>query len=648
MWIAQTTRSPLTAIQTEYSYSRSYSDSLTLYTSSGSQTGKTDGSGATSGKTDDLGPGLRTTYGGTTDASGGRTTSSTNSVTSGAGASAGAHTVVALFTGGFTTYTVTRTYLTVSTASDTIYTFPKSTVATSTESTTQTNETAASEYTTLYGSTTTTTTGSSLYTQTTTKSGPVESTYRDATYTPITCSAQYDQIDTAFWLNDDERGWGFTGGAGLRPLNSLCTEATNSFTTSATTTSTVELTRPVVDWLTGITYSLMGVTNSTVTASWTEVAAGPASNTVNTFRTIDNLPNSTLTLYGNGITTTQKTSEIRIGAFGTTDVANAKATETYSLTATLYTTRASFIPAFDNSGNVTGFTTRSEETYKTSATEATRGVLVATTGTSSYVFTGGSYYSTSCEGVSETVTTQLEWTGLYNKDLPLGFDVVTNGTGGGLARRFYGLRAWNPEVPFGVRVYESFQQKSIYAQIGASGLGFTVPFIAFSWLQQGPVFSPMDTTYTTTDESAGNTRSYTVSVGTSATNDTASFIFVTRATVSTADTSTSASLYNTVELTRRFRTTYPSATQTEGNISVVVGGRQHDTRLEIAAFDEGVIDYTIVDTAAAHAGVLTTIASYTISAASSNLTAFSRLSAWSSGWRGPGYYTTPKWQTVWP
>ena len=645
MWIGQTTRSPLTAIQTEYSYSHSYSDFLTSYTSSGSQTGKTDGSGATSGKTDDLGPGLRTTYGGTTNASGGATTSSTNAVTSGSGTSAGAYTTVELLT-SVSTSTITNKPGTVSTALSTIYTYPASTVATSVETTTQTKETAASEYTTLYGSTTTTTTASGTYTQTTTQNGSITDTSRVGAYATITCSSKYDQIDTAFWLNDDERGWGFTGGAGIRPLNSLCTEAANSFTTSATTTSTVAITRPVVDWLTGITYSLMGVTNSTVTASWTEVTAGPASNTVNTLLTISKLPNSTSTAYGSGITTTQKTSGIRIGAFGTTDVANAQATETYSLTATLYTTRASFIPAFDNSGNVTGFTTRSEETYTTSATEATRGAAAAETGASSYVFTLGSNYTTFGNGVSETVTTQLEWTGLDNKGWDGAFDVRTDAAGNGLDGGYAGLRAWEPAVPRGVRVYESFQQKSIYAQIGASGLGFTVPFNAFSKFQRSSVSSPMDTTYTTTDASAGNTRSYTVSVGTSATNDTASFVFVTRATVSTTETSTSASLYNTVELTRRYRTSRDSDTVT--GASVVVGGRQCDTRLEIAAFNEGVVDSTIVDTTAAHAGVLTTIASYTISAASSNLTAFSRLSAWSSGWRGPGYYTTPKWQTVWP
>jgi hypothetical protein len=631
MWTGQTTRSPLTAIQTEYSYSHSYSDFVTSYSASGSQTGKSDGSGATSGKTDVLGT-LRTTYGGTTNASGGATTSYTNNTTSGLGTSAGAHTTVELLT-GVSTSTITNKPGTVSTALSTIYTYPASTVATSTESTTRTNETAASEYTTLYGSTTTTTTTDSIYTQTTSTAGLIMDTSRVGAYATITCSANFEVIDTAFWLNDDERGWGFTGGAGIRPLNSLCTEGAGSFTTSATTTSTVARTRPVVDWLADVSYRDMHSTNATVIASWTTTTEGPASNTVSTFLTRSHLPNSTSTAYRSGITTKQNTGGIWIGSFVTTDSFWARLTETYNLIFTLKNTYASFIPAFDNSGNVTGFTTRSGETSWTSATEATKGAAVAESGTISYVFTLGSNYTTFGEGISETVTTQLEWTGLDNK-----------GLGG---PPYDGIEAWQPAVPGGVRVYESFQQNSIYAQIGASGLGFTVPFRAFSIFQRNAVFSPMDTTYTTTNASAGNTRSYTVSVGTSATNDTASFIFVTRATVSTTETSTSASLYNTVELTRRYRTSIDSDAETYGIPSIVVGGRQCDTRLEIAAFQEGVVDYTIVDTTT-NAGVLTTIASYTVSAASSNLTAFSKLSGWSSEWRGPGYTTTPKWKTVWP
>jgi hypothetical protein len=199
-----------------------------------------------------------------------------------------------------------------------------------------------------------------------------------------------------------------------------------------------------------------------------------------------------------------------------------------------------------------------------------------------------------------------------------------------------------------VRIYESFQQKSIYAQIGASGLGFTVPFEAFSIFQRDSVLSPMDTTYTTTDASAGNTRSYTVSVGTSATNDTSSFIFVTRATESTTETSTSAPLYNTHELTRRARVTdlYSNVpTQYTSRSLWLIGGKQCDTRLEIAAFEEGVIESTIVDPSTTHAGILTTNASYTTSADSSFLIAFSRMPGYSEAQRGAGYSTTPKWIT---
>jgi hypothetical protein len=378
----------------------------------------------------------------------------------------------------------------------------------------------------------------------------------------------------------------------------------------------------------------MAASASTATVSWTEVTVTVASAMVNTSLTLSHLPNSTSTTYGSGTTTTQRTGTIRGGSFTTTATEVARGVETYSyigynfgLITGMNTSRESFIQAFDNSGNVTGFTTRSENAETLTSTEATRGFSF-----------GGS------AAISETGTSELNWTGLVNKQWPQGGDNVSIG---GFPDAFHaGFRVWQPAVPRGVRVYESFQQESIYAQIGASGLGFTVPFKAFSIFKRSSVFSPMDTTYTTTDASAGNTRSYTVSVGTSATNDTASFIFATRATVSTTETSASASLYNTVELTRRFRSR-SDATWDDYRVTVIVGGKQCDTRLEIAAIDEGVIDYTIVDTTATHAGILTTTNSYTTSAASSNLTVFRRIQGWASQIRGAGYSITPKWRTVW-
>lgn len=627
MWIGQTTRSPLTAVQTEYSSSGTGAAA----TSSVSQTGKTDSNGATSGKTDYFSgtAAFGTTWGGTTDASGGATTSSTNAATSGSGTSAGSYTTYTLTT-GVSTSTFTNKPGTVSAALSTIYTYPTSTVATSTETTTKTDSTAASEYTTVYGSTTTTTGASGTYTQTTTQTGFITDTSRISATVQITCSSKFDVIETAFWLNDDERGWSFTGGAGVLPLNSLCSEASGSFTTTVTT-STVARTRPVADWLANVTYSALGVTNSTNAASWT---SSTSASTAITRLTISKIPNSTSTLSGavSPATTTQRTSAMLHGAFGSTETAGALSTETYMLTGIISTTAQSFVPAFNNSGDATGFTTRSAQTYTTSTTSATRGASVAESGTSSYASLGNSFYASWGEGVSETITTQLEWTGL---------------TGDGFGGNSGGVSAFTPIVPRGVRVYDSAQQESIFAQIAAPGLGFTIPFRAFSLFERGSVFSPMDTFYTATDASAGNTRSYTVSVGTSATSDTARFISVTRATVSTTKSTISASFYNTHELTRRQRSDLEIGNDVYA-LSVVIGGKQFDSRLEIAAFQNGVLDYTIVESTTTHSGVLTGNASYTTSADSSSLIAISRLSGWASEGRAAGYSTTPKWQTVWP
>lgn len=635
MWTGQTTRSPLTAIQTE----STYSNSLAGHTYSSAITGKTDGSGATYGATyyDSISNLFSTvvggtTYRGTTNESSGATTSSTGSYTvnyptatptsgggSNSGTTAGAYTNTTLTT-GVSTSTDTHKAGTVSTARSRTYTYPKSTVAASTRVSTQTAETAATQYTTLYGSTTTTTRASGTYTQTTRTAGFITDTSRIAATLAITCSAKFEVIDTAFWLNDDERGWAFTGGAGIRPINSICSEAAGSFTTAVSTTTSARTRSVVATSASTITLSLMGVVTSNLTASWTNYAT---TNVTETDLSLTDLPNSTSTFATVlGYTTSQWTAIVASESFGTTGTSAVYASESYALFEPYLDFPATQIEvARDNSGGVTGFTTRSTGGARTSSTAASRSVPVA--------YSGSTGAAAEAQGISETITAIAEWTGLT-------------------AQTLASTLVYYPWVPSGVRVYESFQQKSIYAQIGASGLGFTVPFEAFSIFQRDSVLSPMDTTYTTTDESAGNTRSYTVSVGTSATNDTANFIFVTRATESTTETSTSASLYNTHELTRReYFQDYPYTSITEDGTSSqwVMGGRQRDTRLEIAAFQEGVLDYTVVDTSTTHAGILTTQASYTTSASSSNLTAFHSIPGYSEVRRGAGYSTTPKWIT---
>jgi hypothetical protein len=364
----------------------------------------------------------------------------------------------------------------------------------------------------------------------------------------------------------------------------------------------------------------MGTAYTDLTVTWTNSAP---TNVTETLLSLTDIPNSTSTLANIADLTTTQNTYNTVGSYSyeTTSTSLVYASETYVLFDAYFASLATQITeAFNDSGDVTGFTTRgtggerfpagTHRGQVTSSTVASSSAPVALSG------------ATSTEGISETITAIAEWTGLraYNQNEPI---------------------VYKPWVPSGVRVYESFQQKSIYAQIGASGLGFTVPFEAFSIFQRDSVLSPMDTTYTTTDESAGNTRSYTVSVGTSATNDTANFIFVTRATESTTETSTSAALYNTHELTRRAR--FPDSLYKDSQW--VMGGRQCDTRLEIAAFEEGVLDYTVVDTTTTHAGILTTQASYTTSAASSSLIAFRSIPGYSEAQRGEGYSTTPKWIT---
>ena len=634
MWIGQTTRSPLTAIETVYSSS----SSNTGATGSASITGKTDASGATDGTTyyqhvanTNYSETGGSTNGGTTNASGGQTFSTTGSYariyatdppTSGGGSAsgttAGAYTNTTLTT-GVSTSTITNKAGTVSTARSKTYTYPKSTVATSTRVSTQTAETAATQNTTLYGSTTTTTRASDTYTQTTSTGGFITDTSRIAATVAITCSAKFEVIDTAFWLNDDERGWSYTGGAGIRPLNSICSEASDSFTTAVSTTTSARTRNVVATSASTITISLMDVVTSNLTASWTDYAS---TNETWTDFSLTDLPNSTSTFatVNNGGSTSQWTAIVASESFGTTGTSAVYASESYALFEPYLDFPATQIAvARDNSGIVTGFTTRSTGGARTSSTAASRSVPVA--------YSGSTGAAAEAQGISETITAIAEWTGLTVQSL-------------------FSTLVYYPWVPSGVRVYESFQQKSIYAQIGASGLGFTVPFEAFSIFQRDSVLSPMDTTYTTTDASAGNTRSYTVSVGTSATNDTANFIFATLATVSTTETSTSASLYNTHELTRReyfYDYPYTSITEDGTNSQWVMGGRQRDTRLEIAAFQEGVLDYTVVDTTTTHAGILTTQASYTTSASSSNLTAFHSIPGYSEVRRGEGYSTTPKW-----
>ena len=655
MFTAQTTRSPLTAIQSEYT--RSASDSTAGWSSTflSTQNGSSNGSQSTgetiykytdhrshstvlwngtgTAATDYTTTTFRTTEAGggttnrTTDASGGVTNSYTASDTteydvtptvpntsfggSGSGVTAGATTSTILLDGISTSTDTHQAGIVSGTFSET-YTYPESTVATSTETTTQTAGTAASELTTVYGSTTTTTAGSSTFTQTTSDYGFITDTRLAQSYASITCSARFEVIETAFWLDDSERAWVFTGGVGVQPLHSICSEASVSFTTGATTTTSAR-TRTVVAASDLITISRFGTTNGSQTVSWTTSAS--ASATI-TDLTISGIPNSTSTRYGavSPATTTQSTALILRGSFTTnsTNTETAYASETYAQVAYIYDSRVSVIPAFDGNGDATGFVTRSSQTSQyLLSTSGVSGVAVALSGA-----TGA---AAEAQGISETIAAQLTWNGIS----------LDNGGGRSLLE---------PRTPRGVRVYASSQQESIFAQIGASGLGFTIPFTKFSRFQRGSVSGPADTTYTTTDTSAGNTRSYTVSIGTSATSDTARFISVTRATVSTTQSATSASFYNTIELTRRSRAL-------SSNISTryILGGRQFDTRSEFAAFHAGVLDSTIVESTTTHDGTLATHSSYTTAADSSFLIAFKTIPGYSESLYGPGYSTSPKW-----
>ncbi|GDX11270.1 hypothetical protein LBMAG57_30420 [Verrucomicrobiota bacterium] len=655
MFTAQTTRSPLTAIQSEYTRSASGSTAGWSSTFLSTQNGSSNGSQSTgetiykytdhhsrstvlwngtgTAATDYTTTTFKTTEAGggttnrTTDASGGVTNSYTTSDTteydvtptvpntsfgvSDSGVTAGATTFTELLDGLSTSTNTHQAGIVSGTFSET-YTYPESTVATSTETTTQTAGTAVSELTTVYGSTTTTTAGSSTFTQTTSDYGFITDTRLAQSYASITCSARFEVIETAFWLDDSERAWVFTGGAGVQPLHSICSEASVSFTTGAATTTSAR-TRTVVVTSDRITISRFETTNSSATVSWTTSAS--ASATI-TDLTISDIPNSTSTSYGavSPATTTQSTALILRGSFTTnsTNTETAYASETYAQVAYIYDSRVSVIPAFDGNGDATGFVTRSSQTSQyLLSTSGVSGVAVA--------FSGSTGAAAEAQGISETITVQLTWNGIS----------LDNGRGVSLLA---------PRTPRGVRVYASSDQDSIFAQIGASGLGFTIPFTKFSRFQRGSVSGPLDTTYTTTDASAGNTRSYTVSIGTSATSNTARFISITRATVSTTQSVTSASFYNTIELTRRSR-----ALSSNTSTRYILGGRQFDTRSEFAALHAGVIDSTIVESTTTHNGVLTTHSSYTAAADSSFLIAFKTIPGYSESLSGPGYSTSPKW-----
>lgn len=658
MFTAQTTRSPLTAIQSEYTYSYSGSSTGVSSTFLSTQNGSSNGTQSTgetiykytthfshstvlwngtgTAVTDYTTTTFKTTRAGgatsnrTTDASGGVTSINTASDTtiydvtptvpntsfggSGSGVTAGATTSTVL-PDGFSTSTDTHQAGIVSGTFSETYTYPESTVATSTETTTQTAGTAVSELTTVYGSTTTTTAGSSTFTQTTSDYGFITDTRLAQSYASITCSARFEVIETAFWLDDSERAWVFTGGAGVQPLHSICSEASVSFTTGAATTTSAR-TRTVVATSDRITISRFGTTNSSATVSWTTSASASAAITD---LTISDIPNSTSTSYGavSPATTTQSTALILRGSFTTngTNTETAYASETYAQVAYIYDSRVSVIPAFDGNGDATGFVTRSSQTSQ---------YLLSTSGVSGLnfyqvAFSGATGAAAEAQGISETITVQLTWNGIS----------LDNGRGVSLLA---------PRTPRGVRVYASSHQDSIFAQIGASGLGFTIPFTKFSRFQRGSVSGPLDTTYTTTDASAGNTRSYTVSIGTSATSNTARFISITRATVSTTQSVTSASFYNTIELTRRSR-----ALSSNTSTRYILGGRQFDTRSEFAALHAGVIDSTIVESTTTHNGVLTTHSSYTAAADTSFLIAFKTIPGYSESLSGPGYSTSPKW-----
>lgn len=609
MWTGHTTRTPLTAIITERTASGAFSTPPNVHqtyqvtrrgtTSNGGQATEVyTNRGTTS--TDDAFSGFYSfgdTGGGTTDASGGQSFSWTSHFSSRVGTdhtasgdasngdSPGAATETTLTTG---TTTSSRTDYpgVVSTTYSEGYTYPRSTLAAGVLTTTETSSTHA---------------------QTTWKTGSVNHTWVTAKTVGLTCSSFFEIVGTAFWLDDDERGWIYTGGAGLRALQQICEETSVSFASTDTTTSRARV-LAAADPADTFAIDLIGVSAGTVTASWTDFQSADITATLISF---DSLPNSTETaaVTTSRGTTTMLTAELATGVFSITATVAANATETYVIAVNMPGTTTARIPALDGNGDVIGFTTRSVGTTFFSTTVGTSAAPYASSSTGAGFAEG--------EGISETVIDPVEWTGFQ---------------GVGLG----GVSAWMPRVPDGVRVFASTQQLSIYAQV-AAGLGFTVPAPGvFSLFQRFGVFSPLPASYTTTDVSAGNTRSYLVSLD-------GNSLYATRATVPTTSTTDSGVLSNSHILSHRWRESEAGGdSSSSASPAWLLGGRQHDTRSEIAALDAGISDYTTIEAtncASSTASSPTLTSAYPITA----LRAFHRLPGYSSIGRGALYATTPKW-----
>lgn len=553
--------------------------------------------------------------GGTTDESGGWTTSESytyhrhytdtravdiNESFSHSQTSPGAHTALNLKT-GVRTQLVTDFRAPKSGTFEETYYYPTSTLVGTVPSTTQTSSTdtqVMADFT-----------------------DNIHRTYQAPDYSTLVCD-RCEVVETAARILDHERVWVYGGGGGgIQPLQDIAAEAFISFGLREQTTTSARV-LPVVNGTDTISYHLLEITESYRTVSYTTTAT--ALETV-TLLSTDSLPNSTLTSVVGGTTTTKTMEALAIGATAATATAGANATETYFFVGFLGSTVAEWIPAYDALGSATGLTTRSAGLDVWTTGAGTRAADIAESGDG---FT---------RGISETIAVAVPFTGFV--DLGLG------------AVGLYG-----PKVPFGVRVYDSTREK-VWAQIAVAGLGFTVPApSAFSLFERdGGVFSPMDGSWTATDVSAGVTRSYTATIGTTASADLVRFLRATRATVSTTASTGSGSFANSHELTHRWREANGQDAEPDPMWHLdaldffnagrwIVGGRQPDTRLEIAILGPGVSDYTTVENTTTHDGVIATNPNQTTSAAASALLAFRRLNGYSTrAGAGVDYSVTPKW-----
>ena len=623
MIFAETTRSPQTGKHAHSVYNLDGTGQTDDVMENG--TGSTNDHTYTSSASNDQGT---SSYGettrGTTDASGGvthYTTSSTHIHPSGTAPDvndhgeikptpgAGATTIISLTTG--IRVTSPNSQCSVSTTFAETYHYPASTLS---------------------GTTPTTKDTFTTHSQTTSTVDMSARTRQTAATMEITCSSRFERIATVALLLDIERGWVFAGGGvGVHPLQDICSEAAESILLTAST-STLARVRPVVNASVQVAFSDYGITTGGQTASWTTTATTNAAPYTNV--STDSLPNSTETGTGYGITTIQATEILATASAALTAPANAHASESYRWTGVLSTTSARWIPAFDDAGLVTGLTTRSAQWTKTTDGTGFRAAEVALSD-SSYT-----------EGYSETVTVALSLGGFI--DLGRGNPVDL------------WVQPYVPQAPMGVRIYSNSTQTRIFAQINVSGLGFTVPAPeAFSMFERsGGVFSPLAKTYTATDVSAGTTRSYTVAIGTSSSNDTALCLSATRATVSSAKSTASASFSDAHELTRRWMTMgenfpEPGFSYQGGEFPSpvdyrwILGGQQVDSRLEQCILHEMVSDATTVESTTTNGGTIGTNTNLTTAAPTSALLAFRLLGGYSTTNAGGQQWTvSPKWPDV--